>query len=136
MSNYDDIIHLPHHVSRKRKRMSLHDRAAQFAPFAALVGYDAAVEETARLTGQRIELDENEKQLLDARLRVIEEHLGEDFQVSITYFVPDERKDGGSYRTETGVVKKILHTEQLLHMSSGTKIAVSDILSISFSLAT
>lgn len=132
MSNYDDIIHLPHHVSRKRKHMSLHDRAAQFAPFAALVGYDAAVEETARLTGQRIELDENEKQLLDARLQIIEEHLGEDFQVSITYFVPDNRKDGGAYRTETGVVKKILRTEQLLRMSSGTEIFVNDILSVMF----
>ena len=67
MSSYDDIIHLPHHVSRKHKQMSQHDRAAQFAPFAALTGYDAAVEETARRTGQRVELDENEKQLLNAK---------------------------------------------------------------------
>lgn len=132
MSSYDDILQLPHHVSKKRKQMSQHDRAAQFAPFAALVGYDSAVEETARLTGQRIELDENEKQLLNARLQVIKEHLGQNFQVSITYFVPDKRKSGGSYHTETGVVKKILPTEQLLRMSSGTEISINDILSVTF----
>ena len=132
MSSYDDIIHLPHYVSRKHKQMSQHDRAAQFAPFAALTGYDAAVEETARRTGQRVELDENEKQLLNAKLQILEDHLGEDFQVSITYFITDKRKPGGAYRTETGVVKKIHHTEQLLQMSSGTSIFINDILSISF----
>lgn len=132
MSNYNDILHLPHHVSPKRKQMSQHDRAAQFAPFAALTGYDAAVEETARSTGQRVELDENEKQLLNSKLQIIEERLGENFQVSITYFIPDTRKPGGAYRTETGVVKKIHPTEQLLLMSSGTTILINDILAISF----
>lgn len=132
MSNYNDILHLPHHVSQKRKQMSQHDRAAQFAPFAALTGYDAAVEETARSTGQRVELDENEKQLLNSKLQIIEERLGENFQVSITYFIPDKRKPGGAYRTETGVVKKIHPTEQLLQMSSGTTILINDILAISF----
>lgn len=132
MSSYDDIVHLPHHTSKKRKQMPQQDRAAQFAPFAALTGYDAAIEETARRTDQRVELDENEKQLLNARLQVIEDHLGENFQVSITYFIPDKQKPGGSYRTEIGIVKKILPTEQLLQMSSGTTISVNDILSISF----
>jgi len=132
MSCYEDIIHLPHHVSKKRKHMSQHDRACQFAPFAALTGYDAAVEETARRTDQRVELDECEKQLLNARLQVIQQHLGQNFQVSITYFVPDKQKSGGAYHTETGVVKKILLTEQLLEMSSGTTISVDDILSVFF----
>ena len=132
MSSYDDIIQLPHHTSKKHKQMSLHDRAAQFSPFAALVGYDAAVEETARRTDHQIELDENEKQLLNARLQIIQEHLGENFQLSITYFLPDKRKSGGSYHTETGVVKKILHTEQRLQMSSGTEISINDVLCISF----
>ena len=132
MSGYEDIIHLPRHASKKRRQMSQHDRAAQFAPFAALIGYDDAVEETARLTGKRIELDENEKQLLNTRLQTIEAHLGEDFHVSITYFVPDARKSGGSYRTETGIVKKVLPTEQRLHLASGVEICISDILSISF----
>ena len=132
MSGYDDIIHLPRHASSKRRQMSQHDRAAQFAPFAALTGYDGAVEETARLTQQRVELDENEKQLLNARLQTIEAHLGEDFQVNITYFIPDSRKNGGSYHTETGFVRKILLTEQQLQMSSGIKIPIHEILSISF----
>ena len=133
MSSYDDIIHLPHHTSKKRKQMSQHDRAAQFAPFAALTGYDAAVEETARKTGQRVELDETEKQLLDTKLQIIEAHLGEDFLVSITYFVPDQRKSGGSYLTETGFVRKIIPTEQRLQLTSGTKICINDILFITLS---
>lgn len=132
MSSYNDIIHLPHHISGKRRRMPQHDRAAQFAPFAALTGYDSAIMETARQTGQRVELDDNEKQLLNARLQVILDHLGEDFQVSITYFIPDKRKSGGAYHTETGVVKKLLPTEQLLLMSSGTAISLSDILAVIF----
>ena len=132
MSSYDDIFHLPRHVSEKRKKMSRHDRAAQFAPFAALTGYDDAVEETARLTGQRIELDENEKQLLNEKLQRIEARLGEDLPVCITYFVPDQRKAGGFYHTETGLVKKIILTEQRLEMSSGTVIFLGDIVSIAF----
>jgi hypothetical protein len=89
---YDDMLHLPHHVSQRHPQMSLHDRAAQFSPFAALTGYDAAVKETARLTAQRVELDEGEKEALDQRLTLVQERLPEPTEVTITYFVPDKRK--------------------------------------------
>ena len=95
MSEYDDIIHLPHHVSRIHPQMSMEDRAAQFSPFAALTGYDAAIVETARLTAQRVELDEYERQALNKKLQFISEHLNEHPKVSITCFVPDARKEGG-----------------------------------------
>ena len=89
MSRYDDIINLPHHVSPTRQRMTTHDRAAQFAPFAALVGYDDAVAETARLTETRLELNEQP-------------------EVRIKYFVPDEHKSGGAFVEVSGKVKKYL----------------------------
>ena len=132
MSDYKDIINLPHHVSRKRKHMPLQDRAAQFAPFAALVGYDAAVQETARLTGARIELDETEKQLINEKLQIIEANLGKEFPVTITHFVPDERKSGGAYHIETGIVRKLIPQEQRLEMSSGKELFLPNILTIAF----
>lgn len=104
---YDDMLHLPHHQSSVRPHMSLSDRAAQFSPFAALVGYDDLVQESARLTSERIELDESSKAMLDSRLHLIREHLQEHPVISLTYFVPDTLKDGGSYITTTGAVKKI-----------------------------
>lgn len=104
---YDDIIDLPHHVSRKHPRMPLLDRAAQFAPFAALTGHEAAIKETARLTEEEIELDENSKELLDLRLQQLQVHLSEHPEVTVTYFCPDEKKAGGVYETVTGVVKKV-----------------------------
>ena len=105
--SYDDIINLPHHNSKSHLRMSALERGAQFAPFAALTGYDEAVKETARITERQIELDEGEKQELDRRLRFISENLDLNLPVSITYFVPDGKKSGGSYRTVTGTVDKI-----------------------------
>ena len=104
---YDDIINLPHHVSTKHPHMAPIDRAAQFSPFAALTGHDEAIKETARLTDERMELDENRKELLDARLQLLREHLGEKPTVTFTFFEPDERKSGGAYVTVTGSVKKI-----------------------------
>lgn len=89
---YDDIIHLPHHQSQVHPHMSLSDRAAQFSPFAALTGYDDAVQETARLTESRIELDENARVLLDERLRLLQINLEEHPFVTFTYFIPDSRK--------------------------------------------
>ena len=89
---YDDIIHLPHHVSQTRPRMSAADRAAQFSPFAALTGYGAAVTEAGRLTDQRIELTESEKETLNERLLLLREQLAEPPEVTITYFQPDEKK--------------------------------------------
>lgn len=107
MGKYDKIINLPHHVSSTHPHMSMIDRAAQFSPFAALTGYDAAVKETARLTEQKIELDEYEKAALDQRILLLQEHLKELPEVTITHFVPDERKDGGKYFSITEAVKKI-----------------------------
>ena len=109
MSRYDDIINLPHHFSPTRQRMSMHDRAAQFAPFAALVGYDDAVAETARLTETRPELDEQEQKELDARLRYLADNLDKQFCVKIHYFVPDEHKSGGAIVEYNGIVHKIVN---------------------------
>ena len=126
---YDDIIHLPHHVSRNHPQMPLRDRAAQFAPFAALTGYEAAVEETARLTAERRELDPQEAEELNRRLATLISRLPDRPEVTIEYFVPDERKSGGAYVTETGVVRHISITERVLVMESGTEIPMEDVVS-------
>ena len=132
MSRYDDIINLPHHVSPTRKRMSMHDRAAQFAPFAALVGYDAAVAETARLTESRLELDEQEQWAINERLAYIADHIHEQPEVRIKYFVPDEYKSGGAIVEVSGKVKKISATDGIIVMADGCKIRLSDIVDLSF----
>ena len=130
MDHYDDIINLPHHTSPKRPRMSMLDRAAQFSPFAALTGYDAAVKETARLTQERIELDEYEKGKLDRQLQIIREHLKEQPEITITYFQPDSRKAGGVYLSLTGHVKKIDDYEKCVIMLDKQKVSIEDIVSI------
>lgn len=127
---YDDIIDLPHHQSSTRPRMSGIDRAAQFSPFAALVGYDSAVKETARLTGQRIELDADAIELLDEKLCWLQEHIGGHPKASITYFVPDSRKQGGAYTTVSGQVKKIDSFERVVVVTDGIVIAIDDIIEI------
>jgi len=127
---YDDILHLPHHVSEKHPPMSRLDRAAQFSPFAALTGYEAAVEETARLTDQRIELDEGEKAAIDQRLTLVQERLPDPIKVTITYFVPDRKKVGGAYVNVSGTVKKIDDYERTVVLSDGTNIPINDILCI------
>lgn len=104
---YNDIINLPHYVSKKRPQMSMEDRAAQFAPFAALVGFDDGIEETNRQVEQFTDLDEDVMQELDQKLRYIQAHIAENPLVEITYFVPDELKEGGEYKTVRGSVKKI-----------------------------
>ena len=104
---YDDIINLPHHVSKKHPQMSLHDRAAQFSPFAALTGHKAAINETARLTDEKQILSEDVIAKLNEQLNLIKENIGTNLIVTITYFVPDDRKSGGAYISNTGVVKKI-----------------------------
>lgn len=129
-SPYEDIIYLSHHVSTKRPQMSLHDRAAQFAPFAALTGHEEAVKEAARLTDGKIELDENEIQLLDQKLQYIREHLKERPFVIITHFVPDLRKEGGRYLEHDGVIKKIREYDRLIVMEDDTEILITDILQI------
>lgn len=125
---YEDIIHLPHHVSSKRPQMSMADRAAQFSPFAALTGYDDAIQETGRLTEQKIELDEETLEKLDERFQILQEHLDEQPEVRFTYFKPDERKEGGAYLTVSGIVRKIKLYERKILLQDGTVIPVDDIL--------
>jgi len=127
---YDDIIHLPHHVSRNHPQMPLRDRAAQFAPFAALTGYEAAVGETARLTAERRELDPQEAAELNRRLAALIARLPERPEVTIEYFVPDERKAGGAYVTVTGVVRNISAADRTATMESGDVIPIDEIMSL------
>ncbi len=127
---YDDIIHLPHPDSPRHPRMSLHDRAAQFSPFAALTGHGAAIAETGRLTDRRVELDEYEMARVDAELQRLQELLPDRPAASITYFVPDERKDGGSYQTVTGEVKRIDATSGTIQMADRQFIPIADVFSI------
>ena len=129
---YDDIIRLPHPDSPKHPRMSLYDRAAQFSPFAALTGYDAAIEETQRLTEEEIVLDETAVARINEQLSEIAQHLSERWQVTITYFQPDARKSGGAYLTDTGTVKKIDEVEHVVRMDSGIGISMERIVSISY----
>ncbi len=135
MGQYDDIIHLPHHVSARHPQMPASDRAAQFSPFAALTGYEAAIAETARLTDRKPELDESKKEELDIKLQLIREHLSMKPQAAITYFVPDSRKEGGSYFQVTGTVKKIEDREHRIIMENGTSIPFHDIYEIKGSVA-
>lgn len=127
---YGDIIHLPHHVSETRPGMALINRAAQFTPFAALTGYDTAIKETGRLTDERVELDEYMKADLNNKLQIIEAWLKEQPEISITYFQPDSKKEGGSYVTVKGRVKKINVFERMVLMIDGTVIHIDDILSL------
>ena len=127
---YDEIMGLPHHVSKTRPQMPMSDRASQFAPFAALTGYDAAIKETGRLTVERIELDVEALSALDMKYQLLMEALDEAPEVTITYFQPDERKAGGKYITATSAVKKVDDFERRITMQDGTKIPMDDILSI------
>ena len=129
-TQYADIIGLPHHTSRTRPRMSLSARAAQFAPFAALTGYGAAVDETARLTDDRIVLDENAKAMLDGKLLIIADHITEHPEITVTYFEPDKKKSGGAYVSVTGQVKEIDEYERIVRLCDGMKIPIEQIYGI------
>lgn len=128
---YEDIINLPHHVSKTRPQMPMSDRAAQFAPFAALTGYDSAIKETGRLTDNRIELDEEALTALSMKLQFLMDAIDEEPEVEITYFKPDERKAGGAYLKITGIVKKLDEYERVLVLISGQKIKLDDIMDVS-----
>ena len=124
---YDDIINLPHHVSKKHPQMSLHDRAAQFSPFAALTGHKAAINETARLTDEKQILSEDVIAKLNEQLNLIKENIGTNLIVTITYFVPDDRKSGGAYISNTGVVKKIDEYNHTVILTDKTVIPIEQI---------
>ena len=130
MGQYDDIINLPHHVSSAHPRMSMHDRAAQFMPFRALTGYEDAVQETARLTDEKIELTEDEKSILDRKLQELADRITSQPQVTLTYFQPDKKKTGGAYVSVTGQLRKIDDFEGVLILVDGKRILIEDILDI------
>ena len=129
-SVYDDLLNLPHHTSAVQPAMPMQNRAAQFAPFAALVGYDALIRETARLTDQKVELDESVKAELNEKLRLLLELLPQQPEVTITYFQPDGRKAGGSSRTVTKIVRKYRSIDNMLIMMDGAYIPVNEIVSL------
>ncbi len=128
--NYDDIINLPCPTSKRHPRMAMIDRVAQFAPFAALTGYDDAITETGRLTGTKLDLSEETKEGIDLKINFLIDNIEENPEITVTYFVPDKRKSGGEYLTVTGKLKKIDGYEQTLLMMDGLKISIFDILSI------
>lgn len=125
---YDDIIDLPHHVSATRPQMSMTDRVAQFSPFAALTGYDAAILETGRLTDEKIELDSSVLGVLDRKLQMLKEHQDAEPEVTLTCFKPDERKSGGTYITVTGIVKKVDEFKRQIVLQNGVKLPIENIL--------
>jgi len=130
--NYDDIINLPHHVSKKHPRMSLEARSAQFAPFAALTGYDEVISETGRLTYRRIEISEEVKAILNEKLLVIKEQINNKPNIKVTYFIPDVKKDGGKYESINGKVIKIDEYNQRIILENKKEIIISEIIEIDF----
>ena len=127
---YDDIIDLPHPTSERHPRMPMANRAAQFSPFAALTGYEDAVQETARQTVARPELTEEEKSHLNAELQALAEKISEHPTVSLTYFQPDERKAGGAFVTAEGAAKKLDRHTGMVILDDGRKIPVENLMSI------
>ena len=129
MDNYSDIINLSRPVS-KRPRMSLEQRSAQFAPFAALTGYEGQVKETARLTNKKIEINEELKEILNKKIQLIQKKIKEQPQIEITYFIPDLKKEGGRYETICNAIQKIdMYTNEFV-MLDGTRININDIIDI------
>lgn len=128
--NYDDIINLPHYISKKHPQMSIEARSAQFAPFSALTGYDDAIKETARLTDERIEIDDGLKIILNNKLQYVLENLKLKPEIIFTYFVYDDKKIGGKYVEKIGVVKKIDMVEQYVMLIDKTKIPILEIINI------
>ena len=127
MNGYEDIIGLPHFVSKNRKHMSNRDRAAQFAPFAALTGYDDSINEAARMVDARIELSEEEKQDLDRKFMILEESVKDRPEIVITYFIPDKRKKGGMYLSEKITVRRIDCVERVIITTDRKRYRLDDI---------
>ena len=125
---YDDMIDLPHHVSAKRPQMSRQDRAAQFSAFKALTGYEDAVTEAARLTDERIELDDASLSVLNAKIQILQDEIKTCPEISVTYFVPDKKKAGGEYVIVTGSVKRIDEIERTILFTDKRTIRIDDII--------
>ena len=131
-NRYDEIMELPHHVSKTRPQMPMSDRAAQFAPFAALTGYDSAIKETGRLTDERIELDEEALTALNRKYQLLMDTLDDAPEVTIIYFQPDERKAGGQYVSATGTVKKVDTFGRQIILQDGTRIPLDSVYDLRF----
>lgn len=127
---YDDMIDFPHPSFARHPRMAMIDRAAQFSPFAALTGYEDAVKETARLTEDRTELTEAAKLEISSRIQVLLKSIRQEPVVTVTYYVPDERKAGGAYHTATGAVHKIDLYERVIFLKSGEQIPIDEIFEL------
>lgn len=130
--NYEDIINLPHHVSTRHPQMSMMNRAAQFAPFAALTGHSAAIEETARLTESQQELADEDSEILNQKMAYLREAINEHPTISITYFEPDKRKSGGRYMSVEGQLQNIDDYNQTIVLKNGEAIPLKSILDIQF----
>lgn len=130
ITKYDDIINLPHHISKKHKKMSIESRAAQFAPFAALTGFSDEIEETARITEEEIEINEELKTEINKKLQKIKENIKKQPQIICTYFVPDEKKLGGEYKKIIGNVKKIDEFNKILILVTGEEIPIKNLTEI------
>ena len=128
--NYQDIINLPHYVSKKRQQMPISDRAAQFAPFAALTGYEENIKEATRLTDTRIEIDEERKLILNDKLQIILNNIKDEPTITFTYFIYDDKKSGGKYINITNQVKKINITDGYIILIDKTKIPIEEIIDI------
>ena len=130
MDKYDDIINLPHYEPKYHPRMSKYKRSAQFAPFAALVGYDEQVKECSRLTDERLEIDDELKEKINYKLNKINELIKNNPEVEITYFIPDVKKDDGKYITEKGNVKRIDYINRFIKFTDNKKIILDDVIDI------
>ena len=130
MEDYKDIINMPHYEPKNHPRMSIESRAAQFAPFAALTGYGDAVKKTARFTDNRIELDEEEKELLDKKMQMLQSKIKTSPLVRITYFIPDKKKQGGKYVTVKDNLKKIDKYKYTITLEGNTEILINEIIAL------
>lgn len=128
---YDDIIGLPHHVSKTRPQMPMSDRAAQFAPFAALSGYAEAIKEVNRVTEEKVELDEDALAALNLKFQLIVNSIDRRPEVTITFFVPDERKQGGAYQTVTDRVVQVKRFERMIILQDGSRIPMDSVIEVS-----
>jgi len=134
MKNYDDIINMPHYVSKKRPQMPMENRAAQFAPFSALTGYSDKIKETSRIVDKKIDLSDEEKNTINEKILLLRDNIKDNTQVSITYFIKDKKKDGGSYITTIDIIKKIDMYNKLIILESGIKILFDDVYNIESNL--
>lgn len=130
IKNYEDIINMPHHISKKHPQMSISDRAAQFAPFAALTGYQDAIIETGRLVDKKIELTNEEKEVISSKINYLLENVDKNIEVSICYFIKDEKKNGGKYNDVLGVIKSFNQIDKTIKLTNKMIINLEDIVSI------